>query len=317
MFFSIIFADNNCYIPLHLNLIRFSGSAFEKDYLDTTFCEKLFEYLIALETSIFVLDFDGINMVESRSMQGLKGLFEVGKNVIIINASEVVTNIILNAECKDLIVQSTGRCLLANPSFIKQIGDEHDFIRELKDLKTKTICSAILKNTKDGLYPLESSNVYSNMYIDIKKVFSEPSVLHLVVNELCKLFSSNFDRRNIYGLICTSYNGASLATILGNLLEKPVCYLMNLGPHLSIKDRNMINGLLPNKNYIYIYDFICLGTEYKLAKTVALLKNSQVVGALGVSRHPDILRHEDNNHSIFIADSNNGFNYNIFTKLPE
>lgn len=317
MFFSYKYRDQYEYVPVHQNLILHGGHAFEKDNIGLEFSDDLYAFLNKIDSKLFVLDLDGINMIESRSMQNIKQLFDRNKGVIFINTTDITYNIIINAECRDHVVPSKDKTILGRAEDIATITDEHLFNKSIKEFRIQTITDTIHRFTRIGVYPLESSNVYSNMYIDVKKIFSEPAVLQLIVYELCRIFLSKFDKRNINGIICTSYNGACLATIVGNLLQKQVIYLMNLGPHLSIKDRNMIFSLKNNENYVYIYDFICLGTEYKLAKTVALLKNSAVVGAIGVSRHPDIIRRDENNHSIFIADSEHGFDYKISAVAPE
>jgi hypothetical protein len=131
-----------------------------------------------------------------------------------------------------------------------------------------------------------SSNITANRYVDIKSVVSDPSIMNLIVFEMVKLIISSINRKlnNIDAFICASVNGAVLASSISALIRKPVIFLKNVGPTISIMDEKMNDKIHRGRNYCYIFDFMCIGTEFSRVKMLCDTKNAKIVCAVGVAR---------------------------------
>lgn len=151
----------------------------------------------------------------------------------------------------------------------------------------------------------------------------------LVIYELCVIIDKNFKTQslaenNIDYLVCVSNNGVSVATIVGQLLGIDVLYLMNLGPNLTLHDKNLIKLIVPHKKYLFIYDFICLGTEYRITKSLLQYKDCVFLGGVGVALYTNPLRNESmkQNKDILISlidvcDKEYEFNYEVYSNSKE
>lgn len=81
-----------------------------------------------------------------------------------------------------------------------------------------------------------------------------------------------------------SNNGAILANILADIFDKPVLYLLNLGPKIAIKDNEIRSEIKKGNRYIYIYDFLCLGNEYKLLDMLLKINGAKLVNGMGIAQ---------------------------------
>lgn len=130
---------------------------------------------------------------------------------------------------------------------------------------------------------LSSSNVYADQYVDVKRLFLEPDQLcHVIYYMVRQLLNENLEYD---ALICTSKNGAVLASLIGHLLGKEVVYCINVGPQYALPARIVESSLQPEKQYVYIYDFVCLGTEAKLLHALIASHRATLVGGLGVASY--------------------------------
>lgn len=146
------------------------------------------------------------------------------------------------------------------------------------------------KNYRQPGY-LQSSNVNINNYIDIKHFFSHPVFYNLLVYELAKIIAENNIKYDSF--ICSSNNGAVLATSLGSILNKNVTYIQNLGPKLSINDSKIFDRIKKYEGFYYIFDFMCLGSELRHTMMLTKLKEAKVIKAVGVSIFIEPFRGED------------------------
>jgi adenine/guanine phosphoribosyltransferase-like PRPP-binding protein len=112
---------------------------------------------------------------------------------------------------------------------------------------------------------LYSSNVYANRYFDLKLIFKYPDLFCLIVYEMVRRIGRHY--RNDYSkfdaFICASVNGACLANAVSVLIRKPVVFLRNVGPRMNVVDENITKRILREKRYVFIYDFLCIGTEFR------------------------------------------------------
>lgn len=135
--------------------------------------------------------------------------------------------------------------------------------------------------------PLSSSNIYSNMYIDTAQLFyNVENYRFMIFRLLCKIYEheeQNFDKIN--GFISASSNGANLANIIGWLTGKKAIFCTDLGPKYSLTLKYFVDDIRPKKNYVYIFDFLCLGTEAKMLNAIVNVKNANLLSGYGLASY--------------------------------
>ncbi len=153
----------------------------------------------------------------------------------------------------------------------------------------KEMYAAILCDIKDPCeqntpYPLESSGLYSNMYINVKKLFLDTRAYYLVLYGMAieAHRMGEFD-----GFISSSKNGALLAAMLGAMLNKKSVYIQGVGPKYSMKFGNIQNEIKRGKSYIYIFDFVCTGTELKVISALINSNDAYLNGGIGFAQYDD------------------------------
>lgn len=319
--------SDTLYIPIHLNMMIFSsGFNFESaKIISIEFLKKILDYIDKEQYKHFLLDFSYIDFSTQRSFKVFIDMLKAGKkNIAFCNLTEMVFNMIQN-DCKELnaiLDYDFQNKVISNKVGIKYYHDQRkknnsdNFIQGFINAYIRNI---IKDNLKEGSEFLESSNTYANKYVSIKEIFKKSSMYYLVVYEMCKLVKDNFVRDGVdtYDkLICASITGAVLATLVGQLLEKEVFYLMKLGPHLTILDKMVINEISKNSRYLFISDMVCLGIEYKIAKTLVNLNGSDIIGGVSVVKYLNPQKGEKILPLVEIND-NDDFDYRITTKKME
>lgn len=139
-----------------------------------------------------------------------------------------------------------------------------------------------------------SSNVYSNHYINMRQIFSNSNISMLVTTRLLHMMMDVSDLE-FDAFICASITGACIASYLSVYIKKPVLFLRNVGPDIKTEDDLIVERIYPHKKYVYIFDFMCLGTEYLRTKLICALKNSSIIKSFGVSYYKKPARETNNN----------------------
>jgi len=147
---------------------------------------------------------------------------------------------------------------------------------------------------------LDSSGLYSNMYVNVKRLFQYPENYYSIAFGLAKKI---VDSKIEYdGLISSSKNGALLANLLGMLLNKKVIHIIGLGPKYSMNTGNLQKEIKKWKNYIYVFDFRCTGTEMKALLALINANEAYVTGAAGIAVYKSDQIDIVNNHLMYLVD---------------
>ena len=129
---------------------------------------------------------------------------------------------------------------------------------------------------------LDSSGLYSNMYITVKRLFLNPMSYYFVLYGMA-LDAEKFGEFD--SLISSSKNGAILANLLGNMLNKKVVHIHGVGPKYSMKFGNIQNEIKRGKTYVYVFDFICTGTELKIISALINANDAYLKGGIGFAKY--------------------------------
>lgn len=146
----------------------------------------------------------------------------------------------------------------------------------------------IVKDLIDGIsqshitpQKLDSSGLYSNMYVNVKRLFLYPEKYYAIVFGLAKKIVESEIEYD--GFVSSSKNGALLANMLGMMLDKKVIHILGLGPKYSMNVGNLQKEIKKMKNYIYVFDFRCTGTEMKILSALINANDAYIHGAAGIA----------------------------------
>lgn len=130
-------------------------------------------------------------------------------------------------------------------------------------------------------YKLESSGLYSNCYLSVKRLFGDVENLYFVTFAMARRIAvmPKFD-----AFVTSSKNGAIIATILADMLRIKEVHLIGIGPKYSMELGDSIESIKEGKRYLYIFDFMCTGAEFKIVSALINSKRAQLKGAVGISR---------------------------------
>lgn len=131
-----------------------------------------------------------------------------------------------------------------------------------------------------------SSNVYANRYFNVRKLFRESNLyqlsIFLLIQHLIQ-YEGEFD-----AFVCSSVNGACIASSLSIYFRKPVVFLRNVGPQMTARDSMLTKRIMEGRRYVYVFDFMCLGTEYQRIKMLCNIRNAKIVLGLGISKYKEL-----------------------------
>lgn len=188
------------------------------------------------------------------------------------------------------VKESYSTVQISNSLFCVQ-KEEKDILFEKDDDVEKTINQCLSKQIFNCICQEESrienvysSNVYSNHYVNLRKVFSNSNISTLVTTRLLHMIM-NVEQFEFDAFVCASITGACIASYLSIYIKKPVLFLRNIGPDITTDDELIVERIYPHKKYVYIFDFMCLGTEYQRIKLICALKKSSIVKSFGIAHY--------------------------------
>ena len=75
-----------------------------------------------------------------------------------------------------------------------------------------------------------------------------------------------------------------MAGLLGRMTGRKVVCCVNIGPQYALPV-SAVERIHRGERYLYIYDFICLGTEAKLLHALLASRGAFLVGGIGVASY--------------------------------
>lgn len=193
----------------------------------------------------------------------------------------------------------------------KTIGEVQKQINKmLEGYKEYLLKEYAIKKIGQNIY-LESANVFANEYVLIKKLFLDPYVIDFFIYYLYLKIHKFMNSQKLCNkgitLISASDTGAMIINSLmilfndyalwGMKCDVRAQHLLHIGPKFNYSMNGLPLSDLEGKNYIYIYDFMCEGSEYSLMKNCLEMSRAKLVGAIGIAkfnypRHFDMNAHE-------------------------
>ena len=284
------------YIPLHLNIVFNSGCDFDRDYPDDSIIEEILHLAYDSEYKYFLIDMRRVRTVGYIYDKLGKEFLSGSKVLIFDKPSDILRGKLRNDFVEYLEMGGPDIEFLSSSAgigYFASVLNAKDKLNEnLRAIKISMIGDLLKKSATFKNEYLESSNIYANSYFNVKALFGDVACFRLVIYDLCCNISDYFPDAN--AILCVSNNGAALSAVIGKILRKPVIYLMNLGPHITLKDAKVIEKISSGEKLVFVYDFICLGTEFKITRMVARMRGAEVLGGTGVASHlkvPKVVNH--------------------------
>lgn len=277
-------------IPLQMNILfnrilvakNFGGTkAPVPDLFSEKWGEVIREYIEGDLNKTYVIDMDGI--------KGAEKAFEItyaikSSKLIYINCNYLIPEYIRGVYKEE--IQEIEEHIFADLDGSKYFYRTFDSCVRFKE----QICNYYYKSCAQKLNDEgcckeitlnRSSNIYATEYIDIRKLLAQKNNISIFLYGLYKILQ----RVGTYdSFVVVSNNGAILANILADFFDKPVLYLLNLGPKIALKDREIKSQIKKGSSYIYIYDFLCLGNEYKTLDMLLKINGAKLMKSIGIAQ---------------------------------
>lgn len=261
-----------------------SNLVFNETRLDENDVKKIQDDLKqCAEEKILLIDFQNILIKDCRNFDIL--LPDRQKHVIFANLSietgffdKAATDLKIPADLQD----REKRSIYSNEDIRKQMktDSKHTLVQMYRDYIAELI-SDCLDDGNEELEFLESSCVFSTKYVNIRKIFRKPEQGRFLLYCLAYRVKELAGETGNYKLICTSKTGAIIANIISHMLNVPVVFCVGVGPKFAVKPDEIVERVQEKERYVYIFDFICLGTELKILSTFISDRKSKLICGVG------------------------------------
>lgn len=155
-----------------------------------------------------------------------------------------------------------------------------------QSLKNRSIESLARKCcvVKRKLVQLPSSPVLANAAFYCKKFICSPLLCAAAVQSMAG-HVRDLETSSASGevtLCATSVNGAILAGYIGSLMNRHCLVLNHFGPKDKLFERRVLDFIRPNAPYVLLADYICLGTELRVARSNIENHGGAYIGAVAL-----------------------------------
>lgn len=185
---------------------------------------------------------------------------------------------------KPFFDEESGYVFLSQPAIVQE--EKRTKIKKTPQRVVMDEISDIVRKLIDNRPSYEllcSSSVYADKYIDVKSLFMNPTDLRIILFYLAKKIIS--ENKEYDALVATSKNGSVLAELLGQLLGRESVHCISVGPQFSVSAQTLNNSFEAGKKYVYVGDFVCLGTEVKLLQVLIADRGATLVGGVSVASY--------------------------------
>ena len=310
--------------------IEIAGEFYEPTiFMNSVAISSLFESLMAYEHKASTLVWDASHMkkvpihdVEDK----ITRLFEAYQQVIFLLPSSDIANDIMrlfqsNDEWNTTVYEEGSQITLSVriAGFTTRIFWYDMSVEKIRKDIEKDIAYFIFSQTTSRVRcePVFSSNIYANRYFNAKRLLQTPTTFNAVIFQLVEKINhyTHFGEHSFDAFVCASVNGACIASAVAAIIKKPVIFLRNVGPDMTVRDKYMTERIKPGKKYVYIFDFMCMGTEYQRTKMLCALRRAHLVYCAGIAHYrKPLVRKPNNKDSREHTDIDTIFDINAFTK---
>ena len=246
--------------------------------ISETVFNELRHHLSETSKKLFIIDMKNVVSYSPRIFSELE---DISSNVVFANIEHEKIRQMLEEDLNERSWEIDGSIMYAKESdkeTVKKIYQEDVRKKEIIKIIKETLCT-------HDIYTLESSGLYSNCYVDIKRLFMDVKKYYYIMFSLAEMSSRKIVEHSIDAFVSSSKNGAIIANILGGLLDIKEIHLIGVGPKYSLELGNPLDCLKNGKRYAYVFDFLCTGTELKIVNALIHAKRAYLKYAVGVARY--------------------------------
>lgn len=280
-------------VPVDFNIFYESAQKYRKNIRyskDCTISESFFDelfFLISKKTDkYFALDMKNVVSYPTRLFTRLEKYLD----------RIVFYNIMVESRVKDRISEDLEQLIWKNDTMAYFSNNSNIDIEDIvnnqggkaRRQKTNEIIKDLVCCDNKKLIHLESSGLYSNCYVDIKRLFLNVDNYYYIIFSLAERVFSSISQ--VDALVSSSKNGAIIANILGGLLDVKEVHLIGVGPKYSMELGDTIDCIKQGKKYAYIFDFMCTGTELKIVSALINSKKAYLTYAAGIAKYNNDVR---------------------------
>ncbi len=204
-------------------------------------------------------------------------------------------------------------CIETQRENAERIAKETENIRNerLYDI----IRNLMIPKSDEDIY-LESSGLYTNYYVDIKRLFTNVEQLYFAVFSLANKMSGSI--RKVDAIVSSGKNGAILASILAGLFDIKEVHIIGVGPKYAMNIGDSIGCIKEGKRYAFVFDFMCTGTELKIVSALVNSKKGILNYAAGIAKFRDDTGSSVlNNLDVLASMKDLAIDYNVFGQKGE
>ena len=279
--------DNLSIIPMDFNVFFCSAKEYKKNIRYSKECVVSEIFFDELENFISESNKENISIDMKNVVSCPKHLFRrlniYNKRLIFFNVeSEKIKQLLIEELEKLTWLRDSVACYSNKDNYMVEKLVDIECIGARKQEEYRIIKSVV--NSHDGhIQLLDSSGLYSNCYVDIKKLFANVEKYYFIIFSLAEKIYNFGD--HIDAFISSSKNGAILANILGGLLDVKEVHLIGVGPKYSMELGDSVECIKKGKRYVYIFDFMCTGTELKIVSALINSKKAYLPYAVGIAKY--------------------------------
>lgn len=312
-------SNGQIYLPMIVNLINVRNNLVLKSdwYLTKDVLTNIQKQIKILRGyKVIILDFSQIGLTEIESFKNLiDTLVNLNQTIIYCGISKLLARYVA---LRDSEYRHNPDGQVVSDSKGMEYYNTH--LNPLDEWRASFISKKV-KNCLRKLCPekesyLSSSNLYANRYINVKSFANFPSLYNLSVFQMFLLLKTNFRDAEYDKLISVSLTGSHLATVLGQMLGKPVLYFTNLGPNLRYRDIDVFKKVCEQKmeKYLFVGDMICTTNEIKIADAILRLKNAKITGGVTIVQYLDSPKLKKIYSIAKVDEDDPILNYSIYSK---
>lgn len=188
-------------------------------------------------------------------------------------------------------------------SRVKAAADRPDFretVERLYQEKVRELLGSVTYPEKDASgepteTKLESSGVFVNSYVALKDLFLHMDKALFIVYEMARRIHTKYptaaERKNKTFISC-SKTGAAYASLLSMLLNMRAVYCKSVGPKFALDTARLESEIQAGQDYIYVFDFLCMGTEAKILHALISCLGGNLLYGIGAANYLDITAEE-------------------------
>ena len=262
----------------YIGRFKFSKS----QYISEVVFDYLYQDINDYEDEIFIaIDMSNIS---SYPMHIFSKISCKNANVFFFNIEEDNIRLRMKEDLPELLWPNKTTALFSREKWSEIRRMVQEECKNSRKIKQAEIMRKTMLRQDEEVYNLESSGLYSNCYLSIKRLFREVEEFYFIIFSLAQKISElpKFD-----AFVTSSKNGAIIATILGDILNIKEIHLIGIGPKYSMELDGSVESIKQGKRYVYIFDFMCTGTELKIVSALINSKKGILRGAVGISRYKE------------------------------